>query len=457
LRLRTLLFVGLAIRLAIAPFFAHPYDVYVWYVSGESLLNGTTPVWSFLTPYSYSYFLFAFPAAIAFRALSAIFGSHTILISSLPPQLNPGAFWNITLVPGPLFDLLVKLPLIASDTLVAVLLYRMVLRHLGDENLALSAATAWFLNPLVIWVSSGWGMFDTLPALFTVISLYFVLEKRFAYSGLAIVIAIALKFYAGVLVIPLLIIARKEGGDNGLRRILVSIVLSSTVLFLPFADRFSGGFAAVVAGTSYLMPVYAGLSFWSSIVLFWPIPSLPLVSSILIVVFLAGLYYWMARSSTSGVYVYAAYFGLSIIPLLLLFRFVAENYFVWLIPFAAIFSLQQRRGRILLWGLSLVALLSSVTESLLPYYMLPIAPWIGRYLVEVLSLFSPYRVTVAGVVTNASPVGKLYLSGLGIISAAFLCILTIYWVSTTNRIRADNSRSSQPPEIDVSAVRTEPT
>jgi hypothetical protein len=192
-------------------------------------------------------------------------------------------------------------------------------------------------------------------------------------------------------------------------------------------------------------------------VLFWPIPSLPLVSSILIVVFLAGLYYWMARKSANGVYVYAAYFGLSIIPLLLLFRFVAENYFVWLVPFAAIFSLQQRRGRILLWGLSLVALLSSVTESLLPYYMLPIAPWVGGYLVEALSLFSPYRVTVAGVVSNASPVGKLYLSGLGIISAALLCLLLIYWISKTNRTQADNSQSSQSAQIDVVAVQTEPT
>jgi hypothetical protein len=152
------------------------------------------------------------------------------------------------------------------------------------------------------------------------------------------------------------------------------------------------------------------------------------LSSVLITVFLFGLYYWIARDRISGAYAYSSYFGLSLIPLLLFFRFVAENYFVWLIPFAALFVVKDYRGKIVLWAISLLALISSVTNSLLPYYMLPMAPWIGQYLVKVLSFFSPYRVGSGGVVVTTFSLGKLYLAGLGVLSALFLSYLAVLWI-----------------------------
>jgi predicted membrane-bound dolichyl-phosphate-mannose-protein mannosyltransferase len=72
----------------------------------------------------------------------------------------------------------------------------------------------WFLNPLSIWVSSGWGMFDTLPALFTVISLYSLSERRYAVSGVALAIAVFLKYYAIVLLFPALVAASYLGAEK---------------------------------------------------------------------------------------------------------------------------------------------------------------------------------------------------------------------------------------------------
>jgi hypothetical protein len=431
---------GLVIRLVLAPFFAHPFDVYVWYESGQDLLNGTKSIWSFMVPYFYSYFLFAFPAAILFRSLSEIFGSYPIPISSLNPLLNPGAPWNITVVPGLLFDLLVKLPLIASDTIIATLLYRVVMRCSASERMATSASLAWFLNPLVIWVSSGWGTFDTLPTLFTVLSLYFILEKRFAYSGLALIVAIAMKYYAIVLVIPLLLIAWKEGNRNGIVKLLSSMAIASLVLFAPFFSGVTLGLSQVV-GTSQSGLSYSGLSFWSAITLFISVSNQSILSAGLIAVFLAVAYYWMARRRPNGPYSYVIYFSLSIIPVLLLYRFVAENYFVWWIPFASILTVQNSRGRALFWILSGVALLSSMTDSLLPYYMLPMAPWIGRYLVDLLSFLSPYRIASSGSIPGTLSVGKIFLAGLGILTSALLALITINFVSAENRAPSPKSES----------------
>lgn len=141
------------------------------------MLNGQRALSAFLTPYQYSYFLFLFPMSVIFHFLSSFIPTNTIQISSINPVLVPTVPPGITLVPGLLFDFLMKLPLIASDTIIALLIYKMSNRYFSKER-AVFATALWFLNPLTIWISSGWGMFDTLPALFTVLSLYFILEKK---------------------------------------------------------------------------------------------------------------------------------------------------------------------------------------------------------------------------------------------------------------------------------------
>jgi hypothetical protein len=422
---------GLAVRLVIAPFVAHPFDVQAWYVVGQSLFDGTKPVWGFLEPYSYSLFLFAFPATAAFRALSGIAGSYSIPMASLDPRLNPGSPWNITVVPGPLFDLLVKLPLIASDALVALLIHRLVRREAGDERLATSASLLWFLNPLVIWVSSGWGMFDTLPALFTVLALYLVLGRRFAYSGVSLALAVAMKYYAVVLVIPLLLLAWRRGGRRGFAESLGGVALAGAALFAPLIVQTAEGFASLATGPTPAGLYYSGLSFWSAISLSFAGVPIGIISGATVVALLGAAYVWMIRSNTEvGLESASVYFGLPVLVLLLAFRFVGENYFVWLLPFASVLALRSRRIRSLYWAVSLVALVSSMTDSLLPYYLLPAAPWIGGYLVEVLQAVAPYRVAPQGSVTGGLSLGKLLLSALGVSAAAVLTMTAREWAKS---------------------------
>lgn len=428
-KIASVLLAGLAVRLVLAPFFAHPFDVYSWYVSGESLLSGTRTLWSFLQPYSYSLFLFAFPAAAAFRFLSGITGIHPIPMASLDPRLNPGVQWNITVVPGPLFNLIVKLPLIVADVLVALLLYRLVREEMGDERAATAVSLLWFLSPLTIWVSSGWGMFDTLPTLFSVLALYLLFHKKFAYSGVSLALAIAMKYYAVVLVFPLLLLTWGRGGKRAFVESVGGTAITALLLFIPLTRETTSGFVSLVSGQSASGLHYSGLSFWTAVTLFFSGFPQTAVSAAFIIGFLGFSYLWMwARRVKVDLPFAAGCFGLSILPLLLAFRFVGENFFVWVLPFGAIMASKSGRATLLFWSLSLLGLVSALTDSLLPYYMLPMAPWIGGYLVNLIDAVAPYRVAPQGTVTGAISLGKVFLSALGISATAILALTGREWV-----------------------------
>lgn len=429
MRLREVLLLGVLVRVAIAPFFAHPFDVYSWYTVGESVTSGKQPLESFLVPYGYSFFLFVFPAAFAFNFLSAYTGSFTIPMSSLNPALIPGSPFTILVVPGPLFDLLVKLPLILSDLIIALVMYKLITRHVGDERIAVSAAALWFLNPLTIWVSSGWGMFDTLPALFTVLGLYFLLDKKFVYAGALIAMAIEMKYYAVVLIFPLLLVSWQKGRWRGLAESSGGGAAVTIILGAPLLAETASHFTSLVGGSASSGLSYSGLSFWTAITLFQTGISLSLVSDVLVVALLAIAYVLMwKRSPAPDLFSASIYFGLPILLLLAAFRFVGENYFVWILPFAAIVASRGGRYRVLFWAMSIVALLSSMTDSLLPYYMLPIAPWIGASLVSLLGSVAPYRVAPGGSVTQAISLGKVYLSVVGVSATAILVLTAREWL-----------------------------
>ncbi len=425
---------GLAVRLAISPFFAHPFDVYSWYVNGQNLLNGSQSIQSFMIPYSYSFFLFAFPASLILSQLTPYIGSGVIPISSLNPALNPGPQWGITVVPGLLFDFLVKLPLIASDCLVTIVIYRIVMGQTQNKRAADSAAMMWFLNPLTIWISSGWGMMDTIPAFFSTLAVLLMMERRFRFSGFSMAVAAAMKYYAAVLVFPLLLLSWRRGGRDGLVRSASGVALGGLALLLPTLNQTISGFTYIVTvplGASFH---YSGLSFWTALTLFSPIADQTLISltSAGILTLLVYLLMWR-HSHSSDFTLSMSAFATPIAVLLLAYRFVGENYFIWLLPFAAILALKSSRGRALFWFLSLTALLSSVVDSLLPYYMLPMAPWIGGYLVEALSFVSPYRVAPIGEVALGLTAGKLVLAALGVVSAVVVFLMILDWTNVRAR------------------------
>ncbi len=437
MKLRSVIVLGLALRLAIAPFTAHPTDVFSWYEYGTAVAKNPQLISSFLVPYQYSFFLFVFPATALFDLLPRFSAIDPFSVTSLNPALVQQYTQIATVVPGILFDFLVKLPLILSDTLAAALLYKIALLGGRDVRHATSVAALWFLNPLTIWVSSGWGMFDTLPALFSVLSLYFVVTDKRVLSGSALAIAFVLKYYALALVIPILLLTLSKKRTRAAILTVGSFTILSALLLVP---NLSSSFTKVAAVTAPGSPSglhYSGLSFWTAITLFVPNFGQTLAAEILIACFLVAAYIWIAiiLGKSKSVETLSAAFAVPLLVLLLLYSLVGENFFVWVIPFLALLSgdTAVRRSALLL---SAIALLSSVTNSLLPYYLLPLAPWIGNYLVSMLGVATPYRAAPAGTIVTGLNVGKIILAGFGVaVAVSILLTITVVVLSENRRAK----------------------
>jgi hypothetical protein len=425
-----MLALGIIIRVLLSPFFAHPFDMFSFYTVGERAMSNLGSLGSYLRPYDYSYFIFLFPMTAVFASISHYVGSYSIAMSSLNPQLNPGAQWGITTIPGPIFDFLVKVPLMLSDVLIALIIYSLAKKASGDEGFAASASALWFLNPLVIWVSSAWGTFDALPALFTIGALYLATEKRFVYAGVALSLAVAMKYYAIVLVVPLLYLAWKDSGRKGLLQSGISVAISLLVLFAPLFAETGTAFTQLASGPALSSSYYSGISIWTVVTLFSS-TSIATISSIAVAMSLLAVYYvTLTRIRVKSFIPVVSSFALPLLALLLFYSFVGENFLVWLMPFVAILAARNKGTKRLYWALSLVGLISAITDSLLPYYLLPVAPWIGGFLIRLLDLAGPYRVGASGTVGTGMTIGKLFLSGLSIVSFAILILLLAEIIQT---------------------------
>jgi GPI transamidase subunit PIG-U len=429
-----IIIIGLIVRLAIAPFLAHPSDVFEWYVVGQSFVNGSTPLTDYMVPYGYSYFLFVFPATLVYSFLSHFVPTFTFSITSISPQLNPG--FGVTVVPGLLFNFLVKLPLILSDTLIAFLIFEFVRDRVGSHELAVTAAAIWYLNPFVIWISSAWGMFDTLPTLFTLLAFYLVIKNKPLPAGAALVLAFAMKYYALVLFVPMLLLVWRRGERNASLKFVLSSALTGLILFVPLLGRATSVFTSLtLAGSSPVATLYPGLSFWTAVTTAFPSFNQAALSTVLLIPALGFVYYWSWHNRKSDdVIVNLIMMALPILMLLLLYRWVGENFFVWILPFLSIIFVNDSRGKKFYWLISLTALVSSVTDSLLPYYLLPLAPWIGDLLSNGLSTVAPYRTTTPHTSSGGLNVGKIILSSLGLL-ASILLVLTFFQLMSVAKKR----------------------
>jgi Gpi18-like mannosyltransferase len=198
------------------PLSAHPFDVAVWYnISTNILRDGPFDLVAF-PPLWYHYLMI--PVAYTYAWLEGFFSFGTIPMASLPATLNFYPTLNIEVIPGMLFNFVVKIPILISDIAITFLLYKIVKELTNNKGLAEKAAFLWFLNPLVIWISAGWGMWDSLPALFSLASFLFLLKKRFAVSAVCLSLAVALKLYPALFFIPILLYIYKISPLNDKRR-----------------------------------------------------------------------------------------------------------------------------------------------------------------------------------------------------------------------------------------------
>jgi len=196
------LVVGLLVRLLLAPWTSFPYDTYPFYGAVVGSLAGTGPYGNVLFTYPP---LFAVLITPLFMALSyfmdpSAFG--TFVPSMIEVSRATGML--VPFVTSPMFNLVLKSPLILGDLLVGLTLFRTVDRWKGRAA-GEKAFLIWFLNPLVIFISSVHGQFDVLAAYCTLLGALFFFDRRYILSGTLLGLGVLLKIYPVYIILVLLV------------------------------------------------------------------------------------------------------------------------------------------------------------------------------------------------------------------------------------------------------------
>lgn len=179
-------FLALVIRIAFALPFVHDWDGFVFTRSAYNLLNGETPYQTTIKndpsiyPDSdkpmieqwYAYpplplLMFTVPLAVA-----------NVFKHPLPPILE---------------IFLLKLPFIMGDLLAAFLIRKLIVTK--SPKKARKAELLVLFNPLLIWISSAWGMFDIWMVNFLMLFLLAVRAKMPKLAGTWVALACCIKLF----------------------------------------------------------------------------------------------------------------------------------------------------------------------------------------------------------------------------------------------------------------------
>ncbi|MEM0444751.1 MAG: hypothetical protein QXO86_03880 [Nitrososphaerota archaeon] len=208
---------ALVVRLPFAPFTGHGWDLYVWFKTSELFLREQINIYSYPQLEGFPWGFYAYPPPWLYLLSGAYYAGAAL-----------GGGREVTI-------LFMKLPIIVADVFCGLLLW-LVARRLGLEpEKAYSAALLYLMNPLTIFISGVWGMFDAIPAFFTLLVLYFLMEGRETASALSLSIATSFKVYPAILLPPILVeLARKRGIKHAIIGFLAPFTASLLLISLPF-------------------------------------------------------------------------------------------------------------------------------------------------------------------------------------------------------------------------------
>ena len=248
------LVIGLAIRILLAPFTGHPWDLRIWMDAGYRTLVVRQDIYEIGQQIHWEWGYYAYPPAwLAWVSLAQFFAEDLYV-----------------------HVLVLKLPLIIADTVTALLLYRMFLR-LGTSQAARRAFLLYYLNPFVILVGSVWGMFDSLPVMFTLGSVILLADRKFDWSAIFLGIGTLLKIYPSLL-IPLILVyfERRTSEYVSWKTVRYLVIVASVVLIGSFPFLLLDWKSYISSMTGHMDPSL-WFSYWSllgriSIVFYWAAP-----------------------------------------------------------------------------------------------------------------------------------------------------------------------------------------
>lgn len=216
-RLTALLVSSLFLRLSFSPFFGHPWDMYIWLKSGELALANIN-IYLLENPVDYPWGFYAYPPTWL----------YWLIIPAIVNRLTENLYLAVFLI---------KLPIIISDVLGGLLIYRIASKLGCPEGKSLLVTSVWLFNPITFFISSIWGMFDSIAALFMLAGLNYVLDGRYWRAGIMIGLGASVKLLPA-LIIPSTATYLLKSRRLGVKEIIIKMVVVPFMVFvlvsLPF-------------------------------------------------------------------------------------------------------------------------------------------------------------------------------------------------------------------------------
>jgi hypothetical protein len=179
--------VALAIRMALAPFFMHAWDMTTTMLSTEQFLTGVNPYAYVVTqsrlliqttglPVPYYGFAYSATTLLIYAPFYAIYHALGFTASPLTGwQGQPGEVIGLVYPDAFYFLFLIKVPIIVGDAVATYLLYQR----------SSKAGWAYALSPYGILITSLWGNFDPLVGALLLIA-YLAFDRHKGTSGFAL-------------------------------------------------------------------------------------------------------------------------------------------------------------------------------------------------------------------------------------------------------------------------------
>jgi hypothetical protein len=393
------LVIGMMVRLLLAPYTSYPYDTYPFYGAVVGTLAGTGPYGNVLFTYPPLFSVIYYPL---FWVVSHFIdpSSFGMFMPSLI-EVSRTTGMMVPFITSPLFNLLLKAPIIIGDVLVGLTLYRVVESRKGKVA-AERAFMIWFLNPLVIFVSSVHGQFDVLAAYFALIGVLSFMDRKFLLSGAFLGLGVLLKLFPAYLVISFglillvaLIRSSREGRSVDALRHLVSFVAGgavSLITILPFLLSSSSFLDYVFRRGTYSS--IGGMNAWFAMPFLgamggegggsgqtMPIGLILLITGVAITVLVTLLVIWKVPGEDRPLYT-----ALAVLTAILVTQSVTNpQHLIWLIPFIVVFSSIEERMTRKLYALTVIGLLYLLCLQSGFVFLYPLANYAGWPSVESLS------------------------------------------------------------------------
>lgn len=364
-----ILVVGLAVRFALLPLSAHPWDVYVWYQTGDRVYSGG-PLYT-SAPYGYAYppvwggFITVMDGI--YRLVAPIVGAHPISAAAANAAFGTTGNLGAPIVVDWLFATLIKLPLVVFDLLTTLLLCDVVRRRLGRPEWVAPVAAAFFLNPFVILISSVWGQFDIVATYLVLLGALLLIDHHPWLAGVAFGLSVATKYFPALLIVALLIVYASARQTREYVTAAVVTIAMLALVSVPFLIATPAAYIGAVTSPDRGVPSAESQTLWSFLESAlrpgWSAPdwlTLALLAAIAAVVVTIALYLRRIRAAAPDEPVWIDAIIIACLAFYLLYRTVNVQYFIWVFPALTLESVRRRLPLSVLAGLSVLLVADAV-------------------------------------------------------------------------------------------------